>query len=109
LNVDWKGKNYVNPPFHGETIDGKRYAMTAWVRKAIEEQGKGKTSVLVFPQFGWFHALLICHTSMEGRNLTNVWNVSTGQTSESHRSIPLGPDRTPGCHELPAGNHSAGT
>jgi hypothetical protein len=85
--VDWKGKNYVNPPFHGETIDGKRYAMTAWVRKAIEEQGKGKTSVLVFPQFGWFYFLLICHTSMEGRNLTNVWNVSTGQTSESHYAV----------------------
>jgi hypothetical protein len=31
--------------------------------------------------------LMNCHTSMEGRNLTNVWNVSTGQTSESHYAV----------------------
>ena len=53
--------------------------------------------------------LMRCHTSMEGRNLTNVWNISTGQTREPLRSIPLGPDRTPGCHDLPNGNHCAGT
>jgi hypothetical protein len=28
-----------------------------------------------------------CHTSMEGRNLTNVWNVSMGQTRESHYAV----------------------
>jgi hypothetical protein len=32
--------------------------MTAWVRKAIEEQQKGKTSVMVFPMDAWVHLLL---------------------------------------------------
>jgi DNA modification methylase len=31
--------------------------------------------------------LMRCHTSLEGRNLTNVWNVSTGQTRESHYAV----------------------
>jgi DNA modification methylase len=31
--------------------------------------------------------LMTCHTSMEGRNLTNVWNVPMGQTSESHHAV----------------------
>jgi hypothetical protein len=31
--------------------------------------------------------LMKCHTSMEGRNLTNVWNVSMGQTRESHYAV----------------------
>jgi hypothetical protein len=25
-----------------------------------------------------------CHTSLEGRNLGNVWNIPMGQTKESH-------------------------
>ena len=31
--------------------------------------------------------MMICHTSMEGRNLTNVWNISTGQTKQSHYAV----------------------
>jgi site-specific DNA-methyltransferase (adenine-specific) len=31
--------------------------------------------------------LMTCHTSMEGRNLTNVWNVPMGQTRESHYAV----------------------
>jgi site-specific DNA-methyltransferase (adenine-specific) len=32
-------------------------------------------------------ALMECHTSLQGRNLTNVWNVSMGQTKESHYAV----------------------
>ena len=31
--------------------------------------------------------LMRCHTSLEGRNLTNVWNVPMGQTKESHYAV----------------------
>ena len=31
--------------------------------------------------------LMRCQTSLEGRNLTNVWNVSMGQTRESHYAV----------------------
>ena len=33
--------------------------------------------------------LMRCHTSLQGRNLTNVWNVSMGQTRESHYAVFL--------------------
>jgi DNA modification methylase len=32
-------------------------------------------------------ALMKCHTSLEGRNLTNVWNISMGQTKASHYAV----------------------
>ena len=31
--------------------------------------------------------LMRCHTSLEGRNLTNVWNIPMGQTKESHYAV----------------------
>jgi site-specific DNA-methyltransferase (adenine-specific) len=31
--------------------------------------------------------LMMCHTSLQGRNLTNVWNISSGQTKESHYAV----------------------
>jgi site-specific DNA-methyltransferase (adenine-specific) len=31
--------------------------------------------------------MMKCHTSLEGRNLTNVWNVPMGQTTESHYAV----------------------
>jgi DNA modification methylase len=31
--------------------------------------------------------LMKCHTSMEGRNLTNIWNIPTGQTKKSHYAV----------------------
>jgi DNA modification methylase len=31
--------------------------------------------------------LMRCHTSLEGRNLGNVWNIPMGQTKESHYAV----------------------
>lgn len=45
LSCEWGACNYVNPPF--KHIDGG--GLTAWVNKAIAEQEKGKTSVVVLP------------------------------------------------------------
>lgn len=49
LKEKWGKVTYVNPPFKGPT---------AWVRKAIEENKKGKTVVFVFPTDKWIHYLL---------------------------------------------------
>ena len=59
LVSDWGSSTYVNPPF-GSIIstDGKKKGPTAWVRKAINENAKGKTVVLVFPTDKWIHYLL---------------------------------------------------
>jgi len=59
LSSDWGNATYVNPPF-GSIVgsDGKKKGPTAWVRKALKEQAKGKTVVLVFPTDKWIHYLL---------------------------------------------------
>lgn len=58
LTCEWGQSNYVNPPFGSIIMDGKKKGPTAWARKAIEENKKGKTVVLVFPTDKWIHYLL---------------------------------------------------
>ncbi len=48
IDINWGRVNWVNPPFRArDSING--HGPTAFVRKAIEEQKKGKTSVLILP------------------------------------------------------------
>lgn len=57
IAVPWGKTNYVNPPFRRS--DGAFGAgPTAFVRKAIEEQAEGKTSVLVIPTMSFINLLL---------------------------------------------------
>lgn len=58
---NWGKSTYVNPPFYGPT---------AWVRKAIAENQKGKTVVFVFPTDKWIHYLL--KAGAEFRSLGDV-------------------------------------
>lgn len=53
LKIDWGKMNYVNPPFRKK--DG---SPTAFVRKAIEEQENGKSSVLTLPTQSYVNLLL---------------------------------------------------
>jgi hypothetical protein len=57
LIQEWGKCNYVNPPFSKSDVVGGKGA-TAFVRKAISEQQKGKTSVLVLPVFDYVTRLL---------------------------------------------------
>lgn len=61
LKKNWGKSTYVNPPFKGPT---------AWVRKAIAENKKGKTVILVFPTDKWIHYLL--EAGAELRSLGDV-------------------------------------
>lgn len=57
LAVEWGKSNYVNPPFRSKhTINGS--GPTAFVRKAIEENKKGKDVVLVLPVQSYVNLLL---------------------------------------------------
>ncbi len=48
IEAEWGNVNWINPPFRrADAINGN--GPTAFVRKAIEEQKKGKTSVLILP------------------------------------------------------------
>lgn len=56
LNNEWGEVNFVNPPFR--KADGNGYGPTAFVRKAIEENKKGKSSVLIIPTQSYVNLLL---------------------------------------------------
>lgn len=53
LSIDWGKMNYVNPPFRRK--DG---SATAFVRKAINEQSKGKSSFLTLPTPSYVNLML---------------------------------------------------
>ena len=53
LRMEWGYMNYVNPPFRSK--DG---SPTAFVRKAIEESKKGKSSFLTLPCQSYVNLLL---------------------------------------------------
>jgi hypothetical protein len=55
--IDWGKCNWVNPPFRKiDAING--HGPTAIARKAIEEQKKGKTSVLIMPVVSYVDMLV---------------------------------------------------
>jgi len=54
LDLEWGTMNYVNPPFH--KMNG--FGPTAFVRKAIEEAKKGRSSFLTLPTQSYVNLLL---------------------------------------------------
>lgn len=104
LTCEWGQSNYVNPPF-GSIMDwpktncphetatkksrtcihcgavGKKLGPTAWVRKALIEQAKGKLVVLVFPIDKWV-LMLLKATGSKIRNLKDVRWLATEDGSQ---------------------------
>lgn len=85
LTCEWGQSNYVNPPFGSIMHQGpndkkpRKKGPTAWVRKALEENAKSKTVVMVFPLSKWELMLMTGLKSdhMEVRNLGDVKWVAT--------------------------------
>ena len=75
LTCDWKNSNYVNPPFGSIIHQGKKKGPTAWVRKAIEENKKGKQVIFLYPLDKWI--LMLLENGAEVRNLGNIKWLST--------------------------------
>jgi hypothetical protein len=71
LTCEWGQSSYVNPPFGSIIHQGKKKGPTAWVRKAIEENKKGKLVVLVYPIDKWV-LMLLSVIGAEVRNLGDV-------------------------------------
>ena len=70
LDADWGQSSYVNPPFGSIMHKGKKKGVTAWVRKALGENEKGKKVVLVYPIDKW--VLMLLKAGAEVRNLGDV-------------------------------------
>jgi len=70
LTSEWGKSSYCNPPFGSIIHDGKKKGPTAWARKAIMENEKGKDVVLVYPIDKWI--LMLIAAGAEVRNLGDV-------------------------------------
>jgi hypothetical protein len=70
LTCEWGKSSYVNPPFGSILHNGKRKGPTAWARKAIQENRKGKRVVLVYPLPKW--VLMLMASGAKVRNLGDV-------------------------------------
>ena len=75
LTCEWGKSNYVNPPFGCIMHGGRKKGMTAWARKALAENAKGKRVVLVFPMDKWI--LMLLQAGAKIRNLGDVRWLST--------------------------------
>jgi len=80
LTCEWGESSYVNPPFGSIMHNGKKKGPTAWVRKAIVEQQKGKRVVLVFPVDKWL--LMLVEAGAKISNLGDVKWLATEDGSE---------------------------
>lgn len=90
LTRAWKKVNWLNMPFGSIIIDGKKKGPTPWIRKAIEEQARGNTTLIPWPMDGWFHMLLAA--GVEIRSLGEVkWLATEDGTPQkgSSRKIVL--------------------
>lgn len=80
LTDDWGKSNYANIPFGAVLHNGKKKGATAWVRKAIEENKKGKDIVLVYPIDKWI--LMLLANGAEVRNLGDIKWLATEDRSQ---------------------------
>jgi len=87
LTCEWGQRNYVNPPFGSIMHQGpgdkkpKKKGPTAWMRKAIAEQRKGKMSVVVYPVDKWVLMMLAATGAVNVRNLGDVrWHATEDGT-----------------------------
>lgn len=86
LTCEWGQSSYVNPPFGSIMHQGpndrkpKKKGPTAWARKAMEEQSKGKDVVLVYPIDKW--VLMLLEAGAQVENLGDVKWLATEDGSE---------------------------
>jgi DNA N-6-adenine-methyltransferase Dam len=86
LTQEWGKSNFVNPPFRAEDVVGAK-GPTAFVRKAITEQQKGKTSVLLLPVFDYVTMLLEAGAEIRSLGRVPFREVDIGLTAPHPANI----------------------
>ena len=82
LSIEWGDMNYVNPPFRSK--DG---SPTAFVRKAIEESKKGKSSFLTLPCQSYVNLLLEAGAELRSLGRVKWLEVETKEPMKSPSPI----------------------
>ena len=86
IDVDWKESNFVNPPFRKKD-SAFGAGPTAFARKAIEENKKGKTVVLTLPVQSY--VCLLVEAGAEIRSLGRVKWLETKSKEEMKRPTSI--------------------
>ena len=78
IEAEWGNVNWINPPFRAkDAING--HGPTAFVRKAIEEQKKGKTSVLILPVLSLLNMLFEAGAEIRSMGRVKWLHAETGE------------------------------
>ena len=85
LQLPWGKMNYCNPPFR--KTDGNTHGPTVFVRKAIKEQARGNSTVLLVPAQSYINLLLEAGAELRPAGRTRFLEV------DSKRPLP-GPSPT---------------
>jgi len=82
IEREWGKMNWVNPPFRAkDAING--HGPTAFVRKAIDEQKKGKTSILILPVQSYVNLLLEAGAELRSAGRVKWIEADTGKRFKS--------------------------
>lgn len=77
LDLLWGKMNYCNPPYR--KTEGNKYGPTAFVRKAIAEQERGNTTVLLLPAQSYVNLLLEAGAEFRHVGRVGFLEVETGE------------------------------
>jgi hypothetical protein len=87
LTIDWGDVNYVNPPFSKSDAAGTAEGRTAFARKAIIEQQKGRTCVLILPTDSIVNLLLEAGAELRSMGRIPFLDVDTGERNPAPSCI----------------------
>lgn len=85
LDIEWGRSSYVNPPFRKH--DGGGFGPTAWVKKAIKENEKGKQVVLLIPVQSYVNLLLEAGAEIRSAGRVRWLETETNEPSKSPSPI----------------------
>jgi len=86
IDIDWGQSSFVNPPFRKkDSING--HGPTSFVRKAIEENKKGKQVVLIIPVQSYVNMLI--EAGAELRSLGRVRWIDAATQKECRSPSPI--------------------
>ncbi len=78
IEIEWKKVNWINPPFRARDAINS-HGPTAFVRKAIEEQKKGKTSVIILPVLSLLNMLFEAKAEIRSVGRVKWIHAETGE------------------------------
>lgn len=105
LVVPWGRVNYVNPPFRKK--DSPHGGPTAFVRKAIAEQQRGNTTVLLIPVQSYVNLLLEAGAELRSAGRVKWLEATTGEPCKGPSPILCAVLRPNAQHHAEAGSPMA--